>query len=281
MNLQKSIKSAWVDFILCLIFGAYGVHKFREKKIGIGVLYLFTFGLFFFGWLYDCVKLLLIAIYITLQYTKTNDSSTEEQVELWNRYNALAKKIALIVVIVFLLFFFIVAACAPNTEPTAIPTTEPTSAPTTEPTTAPTTEPTTTPTTEPSTAPTTEPTTAPTTEPTTTPTTEPPHTHNFNPATCTTPKTCSCGATEGEANGHSWKEATYSSPKTCTVCGSTEGNPLDVPGKENYHGHVYTGGESSKKYHYESQCAGKNSHEITWEEVERRNLGPCGTCVLK
>ena len=121
----------------------------------------------------------------------------------------------------------------------------------------------------------------PTTEPTTAPTTEPPHTHSFSAATCTAPKTCSCGATEGEANGHNWKDATYASPKTCTVCGATEGNPLDVPGKENYHGHVYTGGDKSTKYHYEADCAGKYSHEITWEEVDRRGLEPCGTCVMK
>lgn len=133
------------------------------------------------------------------------------------------------------------------------------------------------------------------------------HTHLFNAATCTSPKTCSCGATEGAANGHkwksatctdpktcsecgttegaaaghSWKDATYTSPKKCSVCGTTEGNPAEVPGKENYHGHVYTGGSTSKKYHYEQACPGKNSHEITWEDVERRGLGPCGTCVLK
>ena len=123
-------------------------------------------------------------------------------------------------------------------------------------------------------------TTEPTTEPTTAPTTELPHTHSFSSATCTAPKTCSCGATEGEANGHNWKDATYTSPKTCTVCGATEGTPLDVPGKENYHGHVYTGGDKSTKYHYEADCAGKYSHEITWDEVEKRNLGPCKTCVL-
>ena len=139
----------------------------------------------------------------------------------------------------------------------------------------------TTPTNETTTTPTTESSTTPTIEPTTTPTTEPPHTHNFNAATCTTPKTCSCGATEGEANGHRWKDATYTSPKTCTVCGTTEGTSLDVPGKENYHGHVYTGGDKSTKYHYEADCAGKYSHEITWEEVDRRGLEPCGTCVLK
>ena len=139
----------------------------------------------------------------------------------------------------------------------------------------------TTPTNETTTTPTTESSTTPTIEPTTAPTTEPPHTHSFSAATCTAPKTCSCGATQGTANGHNWQNATYTSPKTCTICGITEGKPLDVPNKENYHGHVYTGGDKSTKYHYEAQCAGKNSHEITWEEVERRNLGPCGTCVLK
>lgn len=133
----------------------------------------------------------------------------------------------------------------------------------------------------PSTVPSEVPTTIPTTIPTTEPTTEPPHIHGFKAATCTVPKTCSCGETEGSANGHRWVDATYTFPKKCSVCDATEGNPLDVPKKENYHGHVYTGGSSSKKYHYEANCAGKNSHEITWEEVAQRNLGPCGTCVLK
>ena len=53
---------------------------------------------------------------------------------------------------------------------------------------------------------------------------KPKHTHSFSAATCTTPKTCSCGATEGKANGHSWKSATCTSPKTCTVCGTTSGS---------------------------------------------------------
>lgn len=53
------------------------------------------------------------------------------------------------------------------------------------------------------------------------------------------------------------------------------------PYADNYHGHVYTGGQYSKKYHYKANCAGKSSHEITWDEVKQRNLGPCGTCVLK
>ena len=106
--------------------------------------------------------------------------------------------------------------------------------------------------------------------------------HSWGSASCTSAKKCSsCGISEGSPLGHSWKNATYSAPKTCTRCGATEGSALQIPGSENYHGHVYTGGAYSEKYHYESHCAGKNSHEITWEEVERRGLEPCGTCVLK
>ena len=63
---------------------------------------------------------------------------------------------------------------------------------------------------------------------------------------------------------------------SCTVTVSR-----DIPGKENYHGHVYTGGSSSTKYHYEADCAGKYSHEITWDEVDRRGLQPCQKCVLQ
>ena len=106
--------------------------------------------------------------------------------------------------------------------------------------------------------------------------------HSFSNATCTSAAKCTfCGVTTGSAKGHSWVAATYIAPKTCSVCKITEGDPIAVPNFENYHGHVYTGGSSSKKYHYEAKCAGKNSHEITWDEVARRNLGPCGTCVLK
>lgn len=108
------------------------------------------------------------------------------------------------------------------------------------------------------------------------------HTHSFSKASCTEPKTCSgCGATEGNPKGHSWKDATYDNPKTCTECGLTEGAAKEVPNKENYRGHVYTGGSYSERFHYEADCAGSKSHEITWEEVSRRGLTACKTCVEK
>lgn len=53
------------------------------------------------------------------------------------------------------------------------------------------------------------------------------HTHEWQEATCTTPKTCiKCNETEGEALGHTWTEATCIAPKTCSVCGETEGEAL-------------------------------------------------------
>lgn len=36
---------------------------------------------------------------------------------------------------------------------------------------------------------------------------------------------------------------------------------------------------SGKRYHYDAACPGKNGHEITWNEVERRGLTPCKKCA--
>ena len=46
-------------FIITLLFGWCGAHKFIQKKYGMGLLYLFTFGLFTFGWAIDCIRALL------------------------------------------------------------------------------------------------------------------------------------------------------------------------------------------------------------------------------
>ena len=42
-------------FIACLLGGWFGLHKFIEKKIGIGLLYFFTCGLCGIGWFIDCI----------------------------------------------------------------------------------------------------------------------------------------------------------------------------------------------------------------------------------
>lgn len=49
-------KNKWVALALC-IFTFCG-HKFYEGKIGMGIIYLFTGGLFFVGWIIDIIALL-------------------------------------------------------------------------------------------------------------------------------------------------------------------------------------------------------------------------------
>lgn len=50
-------KNKWVSFFLCL-FTICG-HKFYEGKAGMGILYLFTVGLFGVGWIIDLINLLM------------------------------------------------------------------------------------------------------------------------------------------------------------------------------------------------------------------------------
>lgn len=51
-------RNKWVAFCLCFFFGIFGAHKFYEGKIGMGILYLFTAGLFGIGCLIDLIALL-------------------------------------------------------------------------------------------------------------------------------------------------------------------------------------------------------------------------------
>lgn len=61
--------------ILAWVLGMFGVHKFQQKKIGMGILYLFTFGLFFVGWFGD-------AIALTMQY---NAQKSDSAIPSWKK----------------------------------------------------------------------------------------------------------------------------------------------------------------------------------------------------
>lgn len=56
---NKRKKNKWISLILCVLFGVYGFHKFYEGKIFMGLLYLFTQGLFGIGWIVDIILILL------------------------------------------------------------------------------------------------------------------------------------------------------------------------------------------------------------------------------
>ena len=52
----KSTKSQTLTTILALFLGFTGIHLFYIGRYGKGILYLLTFGLFCYGWLYDIIK---------------------------------------------------------------------------------------------------------------------------------------------------------------------------------------------------------------------------------
>lgn len=55
---NTSDKKRLTAFLLCLFLGFLGVHQFYVGKVGKGILYLFTGGLFCIGWIVDIFKIL-------------------------------------------------------------------------------------------------------------------------------------------------------------------------------------------------------------------------------
>lgn len=52
-----SPKSRVVALILCILLGPLGAHHFYAGRFGMGILYLFTGGIFFIGWIVDIIKI--------------------------------------------------------------------------------------------------------------------------------------------------------------------------------------------------------------------------------
>lgn len=53
-----SEKSRLVCALLCWIVGCFGAHRFYTRKIGTGILWIFTFGWLGFGVLIDLIVIL-------------------------------------------------------------------------------------------------------------------------------------------------------------------------------------------------------------------------------
>ncbi len=53
-----SPKKKMVALLLCIFLGPLGAHKFYEGNILMGIIYIFTAGLFFVGWIIDIIRLL-------------------------------------------------------------------------------------------------------------------------------------------------------------------------------------------------------------------------------
>jgi restriction system protein len=52
-----SRQSKWAAFFLCFFLGYFGAHYFYVGKAGMGILYLFTGGLFGIGWFVDLIRI--------------------------------------------------------------------------------------------------------------------------------------------------------------------------------------------------------------------------------
>ena len=61
-----------LELLLCLLFGWLGLHKFYRKKIGLGILYIFTLGILGIGWATDTILLI-----INLVKKKVQDSKAQ------------------------------------------------------------------------------------------------------------------------------------------------------------------------------------------------------------
>ncbi|MBO4212772.1 MAG: TM2 domain-containing protein [Clostridia bacterium] len=54
-----SSKSRLVALLLCFFLGEFGIHRFYVGKIGTGIIWLLTGGLFGIGWLIDFIMIIV------------------------------------------------------------------------------------------------------------------------------------------------------------------------------------------------------------------------------
>lgn len=58
MEEDNLTRKGWFLALMCIFLGELGVHRFLVGKIGTGILYIFTCGLFGIGILVDLIMIL-------------------------------------------------------------------------------------------------------------------------------------------------------------------------------------------------------------------------------
>lgn len=76
-----------IRFVLTLFLGWTGIHRFLDRKIGTGILYLCTFGLFGIGWFVD-VCIALFRLFVSPKSAPVTQTSPPEHQVSYERSNA-------------------------------------------------------------------------------------------------------------------------------------------------------------------------------------------------
>lgn len=85
---MRSNKKKTTALILCVFGGWFGVHQYYVGKIGKGILYTFTMGLFFIGWALDILKILTNNFYDSKGMLLGNDMSINSLFSVLNIDNS-------------------------------------------------------------------------------------------------------------------------------------------------------------------------------------------------
>lgn len=57
-NINVSVNKDWLTaLLLCIFVGALGIHRFYVGKIGTGILWLISGGVFGIGWIVDLIMI--------------------------------------------------------------------------------------------------------------------------------------------------------------------------------------------------------------------------------
>lgn len=68
--------------LLTIFLGYLGIHKFYQKKYAIGIVYLLTGGLFYLGWIYDII---ILVVDVLRGSNKKNNTHDPQNVEIITR----------------------------------------------------------------------------------------------------------------------------------------------------------------------------------------------------
>lgn len=82
--MNKKLLNKSIELLLCIFGGYLGLHKFYKKDFKMGFIYLFTIGLFGFGWLVD-IFLISMELLKSFNLQNKNEQKTPQNKNAQNK----------------------------------------------------------------------------------------------------------------------------------------------------------------------------------------------------